>query len=108
MKWFGKVGYRIDTSENEFVDTEEYIERDYYGDLVKNYNKKDRSDSTINDEFTINNQIRILADPFMVDNFSKIRYVTFMDSKWKVSSIDVQWPALLLDIGGLFNLEASE
>lgn len=104
MKWFGKVGYRIDASLNEFADSEQYVEKEYYGDIIRNY-KKDRSDSTINDEFSISNQIRILADPFMTENFSKIRYITFMNSKWKIASVDVQWPALILDLGGLFNEE---
>ena len=107
MKWFGQVGFRITERVKPGVCEDRIVERDYYGDLLKNY-KKDKSDSTINDEFTINNQIRILSDPFLSENFHQMRYITFMGNKYKIASVEVNFPGMLIDLGGLYNEEEDD
>lgn len=106
MKWFGKIGFS--TSEKDLYDPFKTInkitERDYYGDLLQ-ISKKDQSNATINDNYTIGNQISILADPFAYENFSSIRYATLMNSKWKISTVMVQYPRITLTLGELYSEE---
>jgi len=101
-KWFGIIGYCITTETSPGIWEEQIIERQYYGDILKNYRSLINS-SNVNDNIDISNQISIVADPFAYENFHAIRYVTFMDSKWKVKSVDVQYPRLIMSIGGIYN-----
>lgn len=101
-KFYGKVGYGISKETAPGVWVDEIVERPYYGELVRNTRKMQMSDKVI-DDINIANEISILADPFARDNFQYIRYVEFMGVKWKVTTIDVQFPRLILSIGGLYN-----
>ena len=109
MKWFGQIGYWTEETDPDdpFKQIHKIVEKDYYGDLIKNY-KKDQSGSTINDNFRISNQISVLADPFIMGNFQHMRYVTFMGNKWKISSAEVNYPRIILDLGDLYNEEAED
>lgn len=101
-KFYGKVGYGISKETAPGVWVDEIVERPYYGELVRNTRKMQMSDKVI-DDINIANEISILADPFARDNFQYMRYVEFMGAKWKVTTIDVQFPRLILSIGGLYN-----
>jgi hypothetical protein len=57
----------------------------------------------LNDNMNINNRISILADPFAYQNFHTIKYINWMGAKWKVGSVEVQSPRLILAIGGVYN-----
>lgn len=101
-KFYGKVGYGISKETAPGVWVDEIVERPYYGELVRDTRKMQMSDKVI-DDINIANEISILADPFARDNFQYMRYVEFMGVKWKVTTIDVQFPRLILSIGGLYN-----
>ena len=101
-KWFGKIGYCETIETSPGVWTEQITEREYYGDLLK-VSKKTQSSENLNDNITISNQISIVADPFANENLRLISYVTFMGTKWKVTSADVQYPRIILTMGGVHN-----
>ena len=101
-KFYGKVGYGISKETAPGVWVDEIVERPYYVELVRNTRKMHMSDKVI-DDINIANEISILADPFARDNFQYMRYVEFMGVKWKVTTIEVQFPRLILSIGGLYN-----
>lgn len=102
-KFYGKVGY-IETVETApSVWTEQVTERNYYGDVLENRASWRDAQEKVNDDLTINNRISILADPYSVKHFSAIRYVEFYNSLWKVTSVQVQFPRLILSIGGVYN-----
>ena len=101
-KWFGKIGYCETIETSPGVWTEQITEREYYGDLLK-VSKKTQSSENLNDNITISNQISIVADPFADENLRFISYVTFMGTKWKIASADVQYPRIILTMGGVYN-----
>lgn len=101
-KFFGKIGYATTEETNPGVWKEIITEREYYGDLTKNYRKLESS-GQVNDNIGISNQISIISDPFARENFHSMRYVEYMGAKWKISSVEVQYPRLILSIGGLYN-----
>lgn len=101
-KFFGAIGY-AETQETEPGVWEEVIvERNYYGD-IRRWARRLVSSSEINDSIDVNNELSIIADPYAYSNFSNIRYVVWMDNKWKVSNVTVEYPRLTLGIGGLYN-----
>lgn len=103
-KWFGKVGYAVTAEPTLGVFTEDIIEREYYGDLMKNYRKLQNPGlGSVNDNVALANEISILADPYAINNFGSIRYAEFMGVKWKVDTVEIQYPRLILSLGGVWN-----
>lgn len=101
-KFYGKLGFEQTNETSPGIYEEEIMEHNYYGELIRN-NRRLEQGASINDDVTITNQISILADPFIRKNFHSLRYVTYAGSKWKVTSIEVQYPRLILSIGGEYN-----
>lgn len=101
-KYCGKIGFAVYAETVPGVWTEQITERTYYGDLKRN-TRKLQSSGNVNDNINISNEISIVADPFAYENFHSIRYATFMGTKWKVSSVDVQSPRLILSLGEVYN-----
>ena len=101
-KFYGKIGYVATQETRPGIWEEVVTERNYYGDLTRN-NRRLESNSQVNDSFNISNEISIVADPYARENFYSMRYVEFANAKWKISSVEVQYPRLILSIGGLYN-----
>lgn len=101
-KWYGKIGYGVTEETSPGVWTEEIVERQYYGDIIRNLRRLETSDQ-VNDNVSVSNEISIVSDPYAFENFHSIRWVEFMGSKWKVTSVEVQYPRLLLSLGGVYN-----
>jgi hypothetical protein len=106
-KFFGKIGYSVMIQTAPGVNREKLIERDYYGDVIRNTSQHQNSD-TLNDNVNISNEISIVADPFAYENFHSMRYVIFMGAKWKITNIEVQYPRLILTVGGVYNGSANK
>lgn len=103
MKFYGKVGYSVPIETAPDVWRENTVEYAYSGDVTRNYLRpQENSNSTI-DNVSISNQISIVADPFALAHFGNIKYVKWMQQKWKVTGIEVAYPRLLLSIGGVWN-----
>lgn len=101
-KFYGKIGY-IDTVETEpGIWEEQIVEREYYGDLTRNTSRFQQSGG-VNDNINISNNISILADPYANENFQHMRYVEFMGAKWKIDNVDIQYPRIILTVGGVYN-----
>lgn len=101
-KWFGKIGYAETVETVPGVWKEQITEREYYGDLIRN-SRRLQSANQVNDNIEISNEISIVADPYANENFHSMRYVEFMGTKWKITSVDVQYPRLTLSLGGVYN-----
>lgn len=101
-KWYGKIGYGVTEETSPGVWTEEIVERQYYGDIIRNLRRLETSDQ-VNDNVSVSNEISIVSDPYAFENFHSIRWVEFMGSKWKVTNVEVQHPRLLLSLGGVYN-----
>lgn len=101
-KFHGKVGYSIAKETSPGVYEDEITEHEYYGDIFKNTTSS-QSASQVNDNVTISNEISIISDPFAITYYSYIRYVKFKGIKWKVTSINIQYPRLVLTVGGVYN-----
>ena len=101
-KYFGKIGYAEQVETASGVWEEKITERQYYGDVVRNIRKLESS-GDINDNINVSMEISIVADPYAIQNFHAMRYVEFMGSLWKITSVEVNYPRLILSIGGVYN-----
>lgn len=102
MKFYGKIGFgeTVEKSDGIWVDT--IIEKDYYGDILKNV-KRSEDAAKVNDDISLSNQLSIVSDPYLTNHFHAIKYVTMFGTNWKVTSVEVQFPRLLLTLGGVYN-----
>lgn len=101
-KFYGKIGYAITKETTPGVWVEQIVERSYYGDVIRNIRRLQSSEN-LNDDINVSNEISIVADAFANQNFHSMRYVEYMGTKWKVSSIEVKYPRLILSMGGVYN-----
>ena len=101
-KFYGNIGYAISKETAPGVWVEDIVEHKYSGDVYRN-TRKLQSGNQVNDSIDISNEISILSEPFANEKFHSMRYVTYMGAKWKVSSVEVRYPRLILTVGGLYN-----
>lgn len=107
MKFFGNVGYcynREGSGERKGIVEDVVEERQHYGDVLSNSRRwSTNQNESVLDTLTVSNRISIVADEFAMANFGHIKYVRWMDQNWKVESVEVARPRLILQIGGLYN-----
>lgn len=101
-KFCGLIGYAVTMETEPGIWEERIVEVEYFGDVIRN-SRRFSGSSKVNDDINISNQISIIADPFANNNFHAMKYVVFMGAKWKISEVTVQYPRLVLTIGGLYN-----
>lgn len=101
-KFYGAIGYITTEETKPGVWEEKITERKYAGELLQNRNLLQSADQ-LNDNINIANEISIVADPYANGNVYAMRYVVFMGAKWKITSVRVAYPRLILTIGGVYN-----
>ena len=101
-KYAGYVGYAELQKTAPGVFKEVITERRYFGDVIENVRRYEPS-SYLNDNLQIQNQVSIVADAYAYQNFHAIRYCWFMGAKWKVRSVQVERPRLVLSLGDVYN-----
>lgn len=101
-KYYGKIGFAETVETEPGVWQEQIIERDYYGDLIRNNRRYDNS-QYLNDNVNINNQFSVLADEYANSHIGSMRYLWYMGQKWKINSASIEYPRITLEVGGLYN-----
>ena len=101
-KFYGIIGYGVTEETKPDVWEEKITEQKYYGDVLQ-FSRRWESGEHLNDDLNVSNKISIVADPFAYENFHNMRYVEWMGAKWKISLVDVQYPRLILTVGGVYN-----
>lgn len=101
-KFYGAIGYAVNAEVRPGVWGEQITLRNYFGDVIRNTRQFQTSDA-LNDNLNVSNEISIVADPFAYENFHSMRFVEFMGAKWKISNVEVQYPRLILTVGGVYN-----
>ena len=108
MKFSGKIGYCL----TEEVETQPgvwknaSVEKSAVGEYIKNYGRFQANDK-VNDDVVLASSISIVADPYAMENYNLIKYVkpSGGTTAWKVISIEVQYPRLILTLGGEYNAQ---
>ena len=106
-KFYGPVGYVVDTVTGLDIHTNVPVERFYRGDLLEN-NRRLENGEGVNDNVTIGNKISIVADAYAYGHINDMRYVKWMGVCWKINLVDVKRPRLILSLGGVYNGETAK
>lgn len=104
-KFYGIIGFveTVEDPENPGVWTEVPVEKHYCGNLIRNTRRLQTTSDAVNNSVTISNEISIVADPYAQQHMYAMRYVVFQGVKWKIETVDVEYPRLKLSIGGVYN-----
>lgn len=107
MKFSGMVGFWEGEQEvKPGVWRPRIVERKYVGEVLRNSRSFQQTQDSQTDEFNVNNRITILADLYARQNWSSIKYVEWNDVKWRVRNVEINYPRIILEIGGFYNGEA--
>lgn len=101
-KFCGKIGFFTTVETKPGIWEEQFIEKTYYGDITRNISRYQQTEN-VNGSISINNTISIVADPYATNNFQYMRYLILNGVKWNITSAEVEYPRIILSIGGLYN-----
>lgn len=103
MRYVGIIGFQEGEEEvKPGIWKPKIVERKYVGYFYKNARRYQYSDKQ-NPDITVTNQISILSDVYARFHWQAIRYVIWNNVKWTVSSVEIAYPRLNLDLGGVYN-----
>ncbi|MEG2623432.1 MAG: hypothetical protein RSC06_11085 [Clostridia bacterium] len=98
-KYSGAVGYALQVEVRPGYVTDAVIEKKCHGDVLLNQQRWQSADKA-NSDFAIDNSISIVANPFAYEHIGNIVYITWHGVRWKVQSLAVNRPRIVLQIGG--------
>lgn len=103
MKYSGKIGFAVMKNEGDGIYTEEIEEKVYYGDLLSSRWNNENNQNSTNTNVRLNNSISVICDKYLSENISVMRYITYKNSKWCITGIEIQPPRIIINIGGIYN-----
>lgn len=104
-KFCGYIGLSLGCSEDTTkpgVYIEKFQEIKVSGDILKQ-TWDNRVSNQVNDTITVSHRISIIVDPNISQSIGLIKYVKFLGATWKVVSFEVEYPRLILSLGGVYN-----
>ena len=100
-KFVGTLGF-VTVQESDGIAEEVVTEVTYTGDILRNSRRWDDSQKVVSD-LNIENRFSIIADSFAIDNTPNMRYLTVFGARWKITSIEIQRPRIILSVSGIYN-----
>ena len=102
-KFYGQVGFGIDTEVAPGVWEKRVVERSYFGEVVRQTLEVVGGQTVLGDSKTANS-FSIVADPYSYDHFMDMEYVKWRGRYWAVRQVELPGrPRLLIRIGGVYN-----
>ena len=111
MKFSGMIGFeleRVEDPNRPSVYGPRIVEKHYKGDVLNRTSRWQQSDIAVNDNLNVSNRISVVSNKFLDDNLSSMKYIVFKGVAWKINSITLQPPRLILEMGGVYNGERPE
>lgn len=106
MKYSGYVGFGVSkekTGTGEGAWEDEVVEKPYYGDILQVTQRWDPNSNSVLDDLRLSNRISIVADGFAINHMHTMKYITYGGARWRISSIELQRPRLIISLGGVYN-----
>jgi hypothetical protein len=105
-RFYGEVGFLCTVEEDPVnrpgIWVEKIVKRNYYGDVLSNSRRWDQN-GNLNENLVINNRISIVSDAFIKGNFGAMKYVKWQGVNWKITNAEIQYPRVILTIGGEYH-----
>ena len=102
-KFCGTLGFAITVDKGNGVWENEIVTKKYYGDIISVSKRYSDSNAGVNDNIVLHNKISLLVDSFAMTNIPSVIYIEYNNVKWKVNSIDIEYPRIEITTGGVYN-----
>ena len=106
-RFHGEIGFLTTVEEDPEnypgAYVEKLIKKNYFGDVYSNNRRWDQNGNSINDNLVINNRISIVADSFVKSHLGAMKYVRWQGIPWKITNAEIQYPRIILTIGGEYH-----
>lgn len=101
MLYHGKFGFVSAVDKGHGIWGKEIVERTYYGNLKRvSWHRADPQ--SMNPGVNISNQISVMTDAFLNDNFPDLKWVEFRGKKWAVMNVEVEPPRIVITLGDIY------
>lgn len=101
-KFHGKIGYGQEVETTPGVYEMQFVERSYFGDVVRNARRMEDGEG-LNENINVDNSFSIMADAYAYDHFFDMKYIQWMGALWAIKTVEVKRPRLVIRVGGLYN-----
>ena len=105
-RFSGTIGFlrteETDPENHPGVYNEVLKEKRYFGDVLSNSRRWDQN-GNFNEDLAINNRISVVADTFAKANLGAMRYVRWLGDTWKITNVEIQYPRIIITIGGQYH-----
>lgn len=101
-RFYGEIGYGESVETVPGVWEDVITEQAYRGDVLRNTRRLEKGEG-LNSDITVSNSISIVADAYANEHFHAMRYVNWMGTRWIITTVEVQRPRLILQLGGVYN-----
>lgn len=107
-KFFGEIGFAVSQETAPGVWKDVIVERPYYGDVLRAGRDFEPADQ-VNGVLSVDNRLRILADPYIHENIMTMRYIKYKGKRYVASNVEVDpdAPRLTFRLGGLYRGNAT-
>jgi hypothetical protein len=101
-KAFLRIGYAKSENTDRGV-YEDIIEKEgfYTAEVIRDTRSMNNGDKIV-DEINVSNRFSFVADPYAFSHFYNMRYAEYMGVLWRVTDVEVQYPRLIISIGGVY------
>jgi hypothetical protein len=100
-KYHGNIGFAVQVETRPGIWEDVIEDRPYKGDVLSNVRRWDPSEN-INDDFTISNRFSVISDAFLYSHIPAMRYIEYMGTKFKISSVNIDRPRVEISVGGVY------
>lgn len=103
-KYYGAIGYALQTEFAPGVWGDTIVEKNYRGDVVLDQRRWQPAEK-VNDDLNLDNSISIIADEYAYNNIGTMKYIVWNGTPWKIQSFSINRPRIIIQIGGIYNGE---
>lgn len=72
------------------------------GDIIRQ-SSTSQNESKVNSDVSLNHRVSLIGDAYAFNNYYNIKWIQIDGQKWKVVSIEIQRPRIIVTLGGLWN-----
>lgn len=101
-KFYGVIGYATQEETAPGVWEDVITEVNASGDILQN-NRRWEPTENLNADVIISNKFSVISHTSLETNLSRIRYIKWMGERWKISSLEIKRPRIIISAGGVYN-----